>query len=194
MAGSLVARRQSSCATWARVPQSQLGPIDEHRRRAPRSFRARRGAGLLLPNIVCVARDPASEGGMPDIGSDQNYLAVHIALSFALQRHFETVRSPVPGLVVLDQVSRPYFPAATRDASRDEREVVGEDEEFQAMRRHINFLFEEVASRRGLQVLLIEHAYFADDKRYVAATKERWTRASGNALIPSNWPIRPKVA
>jgi hypothetical protein len=130
---------------------------------------------------------------MPDVGSDQNYLAVHIALSFALQRYFETVSAPVPGLLVLDQVSRPYFP--TPGENYDETEIVGreEDEEIQAMRKHIDFLFNETARRSGLQVLLIEHAYFADDPRHVAATRQRWTRASGEALIPLDWPTRTDV-
>ena len=44
-------------------------------------------------------------------------------------------------------------------------------EHIQAMRRHIDFLFVETARRKGLQVLLIEHAYFADDPRYVAAER-----------------------
>ena len=58
------------------------------------------------------------------------------------------------------------------------------------MRRHIDFLFKQVLARSGLQVLLIEHAYFADDPRYVDATRERWTRASRKALIPLDWPLR----
>jgi hypothetical protein len=130
---------------------------------------------------------------MPDIGSDQNYLAIHISLSFALQRYFETVNAPVPGLLVLDQISRPYFPTSGED--EDEREIAGreEDEDVQAMRRHIDFLFAETARRAGLQVLLIEHAYFADDPRYVDATRERWTRSSGRALIPLDWPTRADV-
>jgi len=96
---------------------------------------------------------------MPDVGSDQNYLAVHIALSFALQRYFEISKSPVPGILVLDQISRPYFP--TSGENEDEAEIEGreEDEDVQAMRKHIDFLFDEVARRTGLQVLLIEHAY-----------------------------------
>jgi len=128
---------------------------------------------------------------MPEVGSDQNYLAIHIALSFALQRYFESVNGPVPGVLVLDRVSRPYFPA--RGADEDETEIVGreEDEDVQAMRKHINFIFAETARRSGLQV--IEHAYFADDTRYVAATRERWTRASRRALIPLDWPTRPDV-
>jgi hypothetical protein len=94
---------------------------------------------------------------------------------------------------VLDQISRPYFPTSGED--EDETEIAGgeEDEDVRAMRRHIDFLFSETARRSGLQVLLIEHAYFADDARYVAATRERWTRASGRALIPLDWPTRDDV-
>ena len=74
----------------------------------------------------------------------------------------------------------------------DEVEISGgaEDEDVQAMRRHLDFLFAETARRKGLQVILIEHAFFADDPRYVAATRERWTRASGRALVPLDWPTR----
>jgi len=142
------------------------------------------------PEVTVIEADGGAVLRLPDVGSDQNYLAIHIALSFALQRYFETVNAPVPGLLVLDQISRPYFPQSGED--EDETEISGgeEDEEVQAMRRHINFLFAETARRKGLQVLLIEHAYFADDPRYVAATRERWTRASGRALIPLDWPTR----
>ena len=141
------------------------------------------------PEITIIEGGSGAVLRMPDVGSDQNYLAVHIALSFALQRYFEVTNSPVPGVLVLDQVSRPYFP--TR-GDEDEAEIEGgqEDEDIQAMRKHIDFLFEETARREGLQVLLIEHAYFADDPRFVQATRERWTRVSGRSLIPSDWPVR----
>lgn len=141
------------------------------------------------PEVTVIEAGSGAVLRMPDVGSDQNYLAVHIALSFALQRYFELSKSPVPGLLVLDQISRPYFPSSGED---DEAEIKGreEDEDVQAMRKHIDFLFAETARREGLQVLLIEHAYFADDSRYRAATRERWTRASGKALIPLDWPIR----
>ncbi|MBZ5490911.1 MAG: DUF3732 domain-containing protein [Acidobacteriia bacterium] len=146
-----------------------------------------------VPEVAVIEAGSQAVLRMPDVGSDQNYLAVHIALSFALQRYFETVEAPVPGLLILDQVSRPYFP--TRGEDEDETEIVGreEDEDMQAMRKHIDFLFTETARRSGLQVLLIEHAYFADDARYVAATRERWNRASGKALIPLDWPVRADV-
>ncbi|WP_182284867.1 DUF3732 domain-containing protein [Comamonas testosteroni] len=142
---------------------------------------------------------------MADLGSDQNWLAVHVALSFGMQRHFEKERRPVPGVVVLDQLSRPYFPNQGHDDTGESEvsdDIVDEslpdevsiqgDEDYLAMRQHIDFLFSEVEARSGLQVLLLEHAYFASDPRYVAATKERWTRASGRGLIPREWKIRVK--
>lgn len=142
------------------------------------------------PEVTVIEAESGAVLRMPDVGSDQNYLAIHIALSFALQRYFELVNAPVPGLLVLDQISRPYFPQRGEDA--DETEISGreEDEDMQAMRKHIDFLFTETARQTGLQVILIEHAYFADDPRYVAATRERWTRSSGRALIPLDWPSR----
>jgi len=146
-----------------------------------------------VPEVAIIEEGSGAVLRMPDVGSDQNYLAIHIALSFALQRYFESVNAPVPGVLVLDQISRPYFPARGEDD--DEAEIAGgeEDEDIQAMRRHIDFLFSEVARRKGLQVLLIEHAFFADDNRYRAATRERWTRMSGRALIPLDWPARNDV-
>ncbi len=154
--------------------------------------------------------EPGPDGAilsMADLGSDQNWLAVHVALAFGLQRHFEKERRPVPGVLVLDQLSRPYFPNTGRDEDADEdlddeddtnemgerQDVVSiesDDEDYQAMRQHIDFLFDEVNARNGLQVILLEHAYFPHDPRYVSATKERWTRASGKGLIPKDWKRR----
>lgn len=145
------------------------------------------------PEISVIEESSKAVLKMTDVGSDQNYLAIHIALAFGLQRHFEMIKAPVPGVLVFDQISRPYFPTKSETEERDEAEIVGrnEDDDVTAMRKHIKFLFEETERRSGLQVLLIEHAYFADDPRYVAATRERWTKQSGNALIPLSWPSRP---
>ncbi|MGF6574880.1 hypothetical protein ABH945_007008 [Paraburkholderia sp. GAS333] len=168
--------------------------------------------------LVFSAREPqvsvieAGQDGavlsMADLGSDQNWLAVHVALAFGMQRHFENEHRPVPGVIVLDQLSRPYFPNQSRDFEEldeeddAEGEDIGEDErpdeilvkagdeDYEAMRQHIDFLFKEVEARSGLQVLLLEHAYFPSDARYVKATKERWTHASGKGLIPRNWKRR----
>lgn len=125
-----------------------------------------------------------------DVGSDQNYLAIHLALLFGLQKHFEQSSSPVPGLLVIDQISRPYYPKDEK--AKDERtlEEMAQDDDRRSMGKIVDFIFAETAKAAGLQVLLIEHAYMENDARYVDATVERWTRANGIKLIPDDWPVR----
>jgi len=204
-------RAEASVSRFASEAFAEL-PKEEPCVNAELQFSARE------PKISVVESGP---GGailsMADVGSDQNYLAVHVAFAFGLQRYFEKEHSPVPGLLVLDQISRPYFPNRGEDEAEDigEQEDLGlqgdsvispdpkgrdvvpissGDEDFRAMRQHIDFLFKEVEACPGMQVLLLEHAYFVDDPRYVRATKQRWTRASGNALIPKDWKRRPDSA
>lgn len=141
------------------------------------------------PEVAVIERGQNAVLRMVDLGSDENCLAIHVALAFALQSFFKEAGAPVPGFLAFDQISRPYYPTRGEE---DETLIIGEDEEILAMRKHINFLFNEAEAQRDLQVLLIEHAYFADDPRFVKATRERWTRDSGKALIPIDWPQRFK--
>lgn len=140
------------------------------------------------PSVAVIERRRNAVLRVRDLGSDENCLAIHMTLAFALQSYFKEAKSPVPGFLAFDQISRPYYP--TR--GEDESFLTGEDEEILAMRKHIDFLFRETAEQKDLQVLLIEHAFFADDSRYVDATRERWTRSSKKALIPLDWPMRPE--
>ena len=50
---------------------------------------------------------------MRDIGSDENYLSLHVAVALGLQRYFKIHARPVPGFVVFDQLSRPFYPSET---------------------------------------------------------------------------------
>jgi hypothetical protein len=47
---------------------------------------------------------------MPAIGSDENYLAIHLALFLSIQKLFAERHRPVLRFIILDQVTRPYFP------------------------------------------------------------------------------------
>ncbi|WP_158282103.1 MULTISPECIES: DUF3732 domain-containing protein [unclassified Azospirillum] len=122
------------------------------------------------------------------VGSDQNYLAIHIALTFGMHRYIAKISAPVPGVVLIDQVSRPYFPSEQYSDEVELGEEQDRDEDTVALKRHFDFLFSEVGRQEGMQVIVLEHAYFADDPRYVRATKQRWTKASGEKLIPTEWP------
>ena len=47
---------------------------------------------------------------MRDIGSDENYLSLHVAVSLGLQRYFKIHERPVPGFVRFHELSRPFYP------------------------------------------------------------------------------------
>ncbi|MEQ9565646.1 MAG: DUF3732 domain-containing protein, partial [Pseudomonadales bacterium] len=139
------------------------------------------------PRISLVESLNRAVLAMAEIGSDQNYLAIHLALVFSLQKLFETIKAPVPGVLVIDQISRPYYPKGGDVKRLQEME---KDDDQEAMLKIIRFLFDETARQKGLQVIQIEHAYIEESPDYVAAVKGRWTKASGLKLIPSDWPIR----
>lgn len=139
------------------------------------------------PSISLIEPTRRSALAMTEVGSDQNYLAIHLALAFSLHKWFDSIKAPVPGLLVIDQISRPYYPKGGDEKSLQEME---KDDDQVAMQKIVRFLFEETARQAGLQVILIEHAYIEEDKEYVEAVKGRWTKASGVKLIPTDWPIR----
>nr|WP_025827778.1 DUF3732 domain-containing protein [Acetobacter persici] len=139
------------------------------------------------PSISLIEPTRRTALTMAEIGSDQNYLAIHLALAFSLQKLFEGIAAPVPGLLVIDQISRPYYP---KGGDEKRLQDMDKDDDQVAMQKIVRFLFEETARQAGLQVILIEHAYIEEDPEYVAAIKGRWTKASGVKLIPTDWPIR----
>ncbi|RAT96986.1 DUF3732 domain-containing protein [Brevibacillus sp. Leaf182] len=122
---------------------------------------------------------------MRDVGSDENYLSLHVSILLALHRHFAELNRPVPGVLLFDQLSRPYFP------SEDEPEIIeiGEerDNDTRALLQYFNLLFEEVSRGESLQVIVIEHAYFKNHPEYKKAVKKRWKKGI-DGLIPIGWP------
>ncbi|MGV3707348.1 MAG: DUF3732 domain-containing protein [Gemmatimonas sp.] len=135
----------------------------------------------LMVNVV-TARETES---MRAIGSDENRQTLHVAALLAFHRLFFERRRPVPGFLLFDQLSRPYYPP-TGD---DEETVLGNQPEVASLRAYFAALFEESARGEGMQMLVLEHAYFSEDPRYVGATRERWI--GGRRLIPDDWPDRP---
>ncbi|MGJ5138991.1 DUF3732 domain-containing protein [Bradyrhizobium oligotrophicum] len=140
------------------------------------------------PKVVLIEPERRAALSLAEIGSDQNYLAIHLAIAFALQRHFEVVKAPVPGLLVIDQVSRPFY---AEGGDEKDLEDMAKDSDRLAMRRIVRAIFEETSRRSGLQIILIEHAFIGDDPAYVGAIRERWTSKTNQKLIPSDWPARP---
>lgn len=119
---------------------------------------------------------------MRDIGSDENYLSLHVSLLLAFHRVFAARSRPVPHVVLFDQLSRPFFPP---DEHAEEVIVRSDDYERTRLKQYFDVIFLE-AQKQRLQVIILEHAYFADDPDFVAATKMRLS--ADDRLIPEDWP------
>lgn len=152
-------------------------PFDDAYRRATASFNPR----TLTTSLVLDGRIIE----MPSIGSDENYLSLHVAFMLAIHRAFREGSRPVPGLVIFDQVSRPYFPPDQNPLTVD-LDNTNRTDERKKVQAIFNVLFEEVSAQNAMQVIVLEHACFPSDKRFMSAVREQWPKGTG--LVPPNWP------
>jgi hypothetical protein len=152
-----------------------LLPIDENYKDDSVKFISKK------PTIELYNNESGFIEKFQSIGSDENYLSIHLALIFALHKFFEIKKSPVPGFIILDQVSRPYYPKDNSD-----QDIIDEDKE--ALEKHFNFIFDQVEKQNGLQVIVLEHAYLHKNNRFKEATKYKWPRDGEERLIPKDWP------
>lgn len=120
---------------------------------------------------------------MRDIGSDENYLSIHVSVLLSLHRFFKMHHRPVPGFIVFDQLSRPFYPPDKMPGIVETRS----DGERVELKKYFDALFNEVEQESDLQIIVLEHAFFADDERYVRAVGGR--SLEGEKLIPANWPL-----
>ena len=150
-------------------------PIDEYYGEDSIKFNSKK------PTLELYNNDTGAVEKFGSIGSDENYLSIHLALIFAFHKFFGLKQSPVPGFIILDQVSRPYYPKDIED-----QDIIDEDKE--ALEKHFNFIFNEVEKQKGLQVIVLEHAYLHKNEKYKKATKYKWPRDGKERLIPMEWP------
>jgi hypothetical protein len=122
-----------------------------------------------------------------DIGGDESYLSGRVSTLFGLHRVFAQGVRPVPGVLIFDQISRPFYspesnPGQVRISSSERIDL----------KQYFDVLFQEVEEQKTLQIIVLEHAYFTDDERYVNAVKTQWDQS--NKLIPFDWPDRATAA
>lgn len=141
------------------------------------------------PSVSVVDHERDKRIKFSEIGSDENYLTIHLALSFALQKFFSEAKRPIPAILLMDQVSRPYYSPATPNDELGEI-VVEEDSDGTALRQYFEFIFKQAKANPELQIIILEHAYLATLPEYRSATKYRWNKGDGEKLIPSDWPER----
>ncbi len=118
---------------------------------------------------------------MRDVGGDESCLSGRVIAVLALHRVFAEGDRPVPGVVVFDQLSRPFY---SPESNPGEVQIDSADKT--DLKKYFDALFDEVAEQKTLQVIVLEHAYFADYNKYRKAVKYRW--GSNEKLIPFDWP------
>jgi hypothetical protein len=136
---------------------------------------------------------------MPAIGSDENYLAIHLAFFLAIQKLFSIRNRPVLQFIILDQVTRPYFPDtefaeivelpsqnARSDDAPQQRRL---SDEAAKVRRIFDLLFKQARSPHAPQIIICEKANFHRDPDYQAAIVTFW--ASPQGMVPTDWPTEP---
>lgn len=122
---------------------------------------------------------------MRDVGGDESYLSGRLSTLLALHRVFAASNRPVPGVIILDQVSRPFYNPETTKG-----EVVTTTSDSIDLKRYFDVIFKEVEEQKTLQVIVLEHAYFNDDAKYQNAVTKRWGKKKDGKerLIPYDWP------
>jgi hypothetical protein len=118
---------------------------------------------------------------LPQIGSGANWVAYHLLILFALQKHFIQNDRPTPRFIVFDQPTQVYYPPG----SNDDIVEVGQSSDDIAVNKMFNFMIDVVDSLSpNLQVIVTDHAYLTDD-RFKNSVIEIWRK--GEKLIPEEW-------
>ncbi len=163
-------------------------PFDEETRKRPLVFDHK--------NLQYHQLDGTRLVRMPIIGSDENHLSLHIAFYLVLHRLFAQNKRPVPGVIVMDQISRPYFPKDKFEEMINFSEETDDDPTYKLMderkkvKQIFEFLFKEVEEAKDLQIIVLEKAFFRKDRRYIDSIKSVWAKPEG--LVPFDWPPNPK--
>ncbi len=132
---------------------------------------------------------------MPAVGSDENYLAIHLAFFLSIQKLFAERRRPVLQFIILDQVTRPYFPdtdykqivdLTTSPQTAGQSSTPKLSDERAKVKKIIAMLFEAAATPNAPQIIICEKATFRDDPAYTKAIVTVW--ATPNGMVPSDWP------
>lgn len=113
-----------------------------------------------------------------NIGSKSNHLAYHLAALLALHSYFIENQSPVPGILVLDTPSLPYYPEdAPHAATNEDREK---------LQTIYTILFEFVDKLApNLQIIVFDHANEDWERFQQSIIDSPWR--DGHGLVPESW-------
>ncbi|HHX62451.1 MAG TPA: DUF3732 domain-containing protein [Epulopiscium sp.] len=138
-----------------------------------------------LKGLTVVADRRDKPVPLEKMGGAANWVGYHLAVHFALHKHFIENNCPVPRFLFLDQPSYAYFPEELKQDIEDKMLKI---EDREAIRKVYDFIFNTVESLCGnMQVIITDHAML-DESRFKNNLKEIWRKGQVNeALIPKEW-------
>lgn len=145
-------------------------------------------------NLQIALKDGQRRIPMPAIGSDENYLTLHLAFFLSIQKLFSVRKRPVLNFIILDQVTRPYFPDTDFEEvvelpSSDSEESAPDrrlSDEAGKVRSILTVLFQRALEPHAPQIIICEKANFRRDPQYQEAIVAFW--ASPQGMVPADWP------
>lgn len=144
---------------------------------------------LDMRNLTLVVQRPGNPVPMIRTGGGANWLAYHISALLALHHYASENKVPIPRFLMLDQPTQVYFPSQTayESVAGDAKLVRTVDVDLVAAKR----LFEMLLNYTkvlvpGFQLVVTEHANFAEDWFQEALIEEPWMDPP--ALVPKDWP------
>lgn len=144
---------------------------------------------LDMRNLTVVVQRPGNPVPMIRTGGGANWLAYHISALLALHHYASEYNVPIPRFLILDQPTQVYFPSQTayEAVAGDVKLMQKSDADLVAAKRLFEVLLDFTKTLvPGFQLIVTEHANFADDWFQEALVEEPWMDPP--ALVPKDWP------
>jgi len=143
-----------------------------------------------MRDLTVVVQRPGNPVPMKRTGGGANWLAYHMSALLAMHHYASKNGVPIPRFLMLDQPTQVYFPtriayeAAAGDIQRVQQT---KDADLVAARRLFEILLDYTKTVvPGFQLIVTEHANFADEWFQDALVEEPWMNPP--ALVPHDWP------
>lgn len=145
---------------------------------------------LDMRDLTVVVQRPGNPVPMKRTGGGANWLAYHLSALLAIHHYASKNGVPIPRFLMIDQPTQVYFPtqiayeAAAGDIQRVQQT---KDADLVAARRLFEILLDYTKRLvPGFQLIVTEHANFADEWFQDALAEEPWMNPP--ALVPHDWP------
>ncbi|MGA5522910.1 DUF3732 domain-containing protein [Streptomyces pseudogriseolus] len=135
---------------------------------------------------LTVLADTTDDGivSLLRIGSGENWVGYHLVAHLALHRFFTLHHRPVPRMLLLDQITQPFYPS---DIAKDSGnpDLIHSDADRNTVHGMFELMYHWVNELDGkFQVIVSDHANLPDPW-YQDCVRYNWR--DGEALIPREW-------